>query len=51
VVLVFSILVTWAAHLNLRDFIKFTVSCCFILCLSSSFVLILHDPSGFCVGP
>jgi hypothetical protein len=25
------------------------MSSCFILCFSNSFVLILHDPSGFCV--
>ena len=51
VVLVFSILITWAAHLSLCDFINLIISSCFILCLSSSFVLILHVPSGFCVGP
>jgi len=32
---VFSILITWAAHLSLCDFINF-ISSCFILCLSSS---------------
>jgi hypothetical protein len=46
VVLVFSILITWAAHLNLCDFINFTMPSCFILCLSISFILILHYPSG-----
>jgi len=51
VVLVFSILITWATHLSLCDFINFMISSCFILCLNSSFVLILHVPSGFCVGP
>jgi hypothetical protein len=50
VVLVFYILITWAAHLNFSDFINVTMSSCFILCLTSSFVLILHDPPGFCVG-
>jgi len=43
VVLVFSILITWAAHLSLCDFINFILSSCFILFLSSSFVLILHN--------
>jgi hypothetical protein len=47
VVLVFSILSTWAAHLNLCDFINFTMFSCFISRLSSSFVLILHEPSDF----
>ena len=42
VLLVFSILITWAAHLSLCDFIHFIISSCFILCLNSSFVLILH---------
>ena len=51
VVLVFSVLITWAAHLSLCDFINFIISSCFILCLSSSFVLILHVSYGFCVGP
>ena len=51
VVLVFSILITWAAHLSLCDFINFIISSCFILCFNSSIVLILHVPSGFCVGP
>ena len=51
VVFVFSILITWAAHLSLCDFINFIISSCFILSVSSSFVLILCVPSGFCVGP
>jgi len=51
VVLVFSILITLAAHLSLCDFINFIISSCFILCLTSSFVLILHVPSGFCLDP
>ena len=51
VVLVFSILITWATHLNLCDFINFIISTCFILCLNSSFILIPHVPSGFCVVP
>jgi hypothetical protein len=32
VVLVFPILITWAAHLSLCDFINFIISSCFILC-------------------
>ena len=51
VVLAFSVLITWAAHLSLCDFINCIISSCFILCLSPSFVLILHVPSGFYVGP
>ena len=51
VLLVFSILITWAAHISLCDFINFIISSCFILCFNSWFVLILHVPSGFCVGP
>ena len=35
VVLVFSILITWAAHLSLCDFINFIISSCFTLCLNS----------------
>ena len=50
-VVIFSILITWAAHLSLCDFINFIISSCFVLCLSSSFALILHVPSGFCVSP
>ena len=50
-VLVFSILITWATHFSLCDFINFIVSSCSILCLNSSFVLIPHVPPGFCVGP
>ena len=51
VVLVFSILITWAAHLSLCDFINLIISSYFMLCFNSSFVLILHVTSGFCVGP
>ena len=51
VVLVFSILITWAANLSLCDYINFIISSCFILCLNSSFILILRVLSGFCVGP
>ena len=50
VALVFPILITWAAHLSLCEFINFIISYCFIICLSASFVLILHVSSGFCVG-
>ena len=48
VVLVLSILITWAAHLSLCDFINFIISSCFILCLNSSFVLILHIGERCC---
>ena len=49
VVLVFSILVTRAAHLSLCDFINFIISSCFILCLVICFnspcsIWILHWP-------
>ena len=47
--LVFSILITWAAHLSLCGFVNFTMSSCLILCLSSSLVLILRDPSSVCL--
>jgi hypothetical protein len=36
VVLVFSILITWAVHLSLCDFINFIISSRFILCLKNT---------------
>jgi len=45
------ILITRVAHLSICDFINFIISSCLILYLNSIFILILHEPSGFCVGP